>query len=173
MGSYGRLVRAVGLSAKVLAVVASKVVAGWGRGRGSEPPVQASRAYDGDASSRAVVQPEREITYTLVELLTSTALRINARTEARVTKQLIWDFTRVIGKENLTELEWFIGGAWVSRRSQRSRAGRKSTACRPGACCRELHQRATTLSGLFDSLTEQCAPRPASRSAEAIRAPSI
>jgi hypothetical protein len=44
---------------------------------------------------------EREITDTLVELLISTVHRINARAEIRVTKELIKEFKRVTGKENL------------------------------------------------------------------------
>lgn len=44
---------------------------------------------------------EREITDTLVELLISTVHRINARAEVRVTKELIKEFKRVTGKENL------------------------------------------------------------------------
>jgi hypothetical protein len=44
---------------------------------------------------------EREITDTLVELLISTVHRINARAEVRVTKELIKEFQRVTGKENL------------------------------------------------------------------------
>ena len=43
----------------------------------------------------------REITDTLVELLCSTVHRINARAEVRVTNQLIKEFKRVTGKENL------------------------------------------------------------------------
>jgi uncharacterized protein (DUF4415 family) len=44
---------------------------------------------------------EREITDTLVELLISTVHRINARAEVKVTKELIKEFQRVTGKENL------------------------------------------------------------------------
>ncbi|MFF7941490.1 Tn3 family transposase [Nocardia gamkensis] len=43
----------------------------------------------------------REITDTLVELLNSTVHRINARAEVRVTNELIKEFKRVTGKENL------------------------------------------------------------------------
>jgi hypothetical protein len=43
----------------------------------------------------------REITDTLVELLCSTVHRINARAEVRVTNELIKEFKRVTGKENL------------------------------------------------------------------------
>ena len=43
----------------------------------------------------------REITDTLVELLCSTVHRINARAEVRVTNELIREFKRVTGKENL------------------------------------------------------------------------
>ncbi len=44
---------------------------------------------------------EREITDTLVELLISTVHRINARAEVKVTRELIKEFQRVTGKENL------------------------------------------------------------------------
>jgi len=44
---------------------------------------------------------EREITDTLVELLISTVDRINARAEVKVTRELIKEFQRVTGKENL------------------------------------------------------------------------
>lgn len=44
---------------------------------------------------------EREIIDTLVELLISTVHRINARAEVKVTKELIKEFQRVTGKENL------------------------------------------------------------------------
>lgn len=43
----------------------------------------------------------REVTDTLVELLCSTVHRINARAEVRVTNQLIKEFKRITGKENL------------------------------------------------------------------------
>jgi hypothetical protein len=42
-----------------------------------------------------------EITDTLLELLISTVHLINARAEVRVTKELIKEFTRVTGEENL------------------------------------------------------------------------
>ncbi|MFF7944876.1 hypothetical protein ACFZC5_34765 [Nocardia gamkensis] len=44
----------------------------------------------------------RELTDTLVELLNSTVHRIYARAEVRVTDQLLKEFKRVTGKENLT-----------------------------------------------------------------------
>lgn len=44
---------------------------------------------------------EREITNTLVELLISTAHRIGARAEKKVTEQLINSFKKVSGKENI------------------------------------------------------------------------
>jgi TnpA family transposase len=43
----------------------------------------------------------RELTDTLVELLNSTVHRINARAEVRVTNELIKEFKKVTGKENL------------------------------------------------------------------------
>ena len=49
----------------------------------------------------AATAGEREITDTLVDLLCSTVHRIGARAEVRVTNQLIKEFKRVTGKENL------------------------------------------------------------------------
>ena len=44
---------------------------------------------------------EREITDTLADLLISTVHRINARAEKKVTEQLVAEFRRVAGKENI------------------------------------------------------------------------
>lgn len=49
----------------------------------------------------AALLHEREITDTLVELLISTAHRIGARAEKKVTEQLINAFKKVSGKENI------------------------------------------------------------------------
>lgn len=48
---------------------------------------------------------EREITDALVELLIATVHRIDARTQRKVTNELIAEFKRVTGKENLLALD--------------------------------------------------------------------
>jgi hypothetical protein len=58
---------------------------------------------------------EREITDTLVGLLISTVYRINVRAEVRVTKELIKEFKRVTGKENLL---FRVAGATVNAGDQ-------------------------------------------------------
>jgi hypothetical protein len=97
-------VRAVGLPAGLFAGVAPKVLAGW-RARAAveapshlreHPPLMTLTLLAALLHCR-----EREITDTLVELLISTVHRINARAEVRVTNELIKEFKRVTGKENL------------------------------------------------------------------------
>jgi TnpA family transposase len=97
-------VRAVGVTADVFADVAPKIVCGW-RGRAAvESP---SHLRDHPAQVKLTLLAAllfcrcREITDTLVELLCSTVHRINARAEVRVTNELIREFKRVTGKENL------------------------------------------------------------------------
>jgi TnpA family transposase len=97
-------VRAVGVGADVFADVAPKIVSGW-RGRAAvespshlrEHPVQVKLTL----LAALLFCRCREITDTLVELLCSTVHRINARAEVRVTNELIREFKRVTGKENL------------------------------------------------------------------------
>ncbi|MEU5943673.1 hypothetical protein ABZ807_31990 [Micromonospora sp. NPDC047548] len=60
----------------------------------------------------------REITDTLVELLISTVYRIGARTDRKVTEELVNVFKRVTGKENLL----FAIAEGIARPPGRSRA---------------------------------------------------
>lgn len=97
-------VRAIGLPAGLLDDIAPKVVATW----------RARAAVEAPSHLRTHPQPlrlallaallrarERQITDTLVELLIATVHRINARAERRVTNELINEFRRVTGKENI------------------------------------------------------------------------
>ncbi|MDN5918863.1 MAG: Tn3 family transposase, partial [Pseudonocardia sp.] len=97
-------VRAVGLPAGLFGDVAPKVVTGWRARAAVESP---SHLRDHPPQVRLTLLAallhcrEREITDTMVELLNATVHRINARAEVRVTKELIKEFKRVTGKENL------------------------------------------------------------------------
>ncbi|MGH8880132.1 MAG: DUF4158 domain-containing protein, partial [Stackebrandtia sp.] len=97
-------VRAVGLPAGVFAGIASKVVAAW-RARAAVEAPSHLRDHPLEVTLTLLAAllycREREITDTLVELLISTVHRINARAEVKVTKELIKEFQRVTGKENL------------------------------------------------------------------------
>lgn len=97
-------VRAVGVNADVFADVAPKIVAGW-RGRAAVESPSHLREHRLPVKltllSALLFCRQREITDTLVELLCSTVHRINARAEVRVTNELIKEFKRVTGKENL------------------------------------------------------------------------
>ncbi|GAB0107311.1 Tn3 family transposase [Nocardia sp. JMUB6875] len=97
-------VRAIGVPGEVFADIAPKIVTGW-RGRAAvESP---SHLRDHPLRVQLTLLAAllhcrcREITDTLVELLNSTVHRINARAEVRVTNELIKEFKRVTGKENL------------------------------------------------------------------------
>lgn len=97
-------VRAVGVPTEAFADVAPKIVTAW-RGRAAvespshlrEHPPQVTLTLLG----ALLFCRCREITDTLVELLCSTVHRINARAEVRVTNELIKEFKRITGKENL------------------------------------------------------------------------
>jgi hypothetical protein len=97
-------VRAVGLPAGLFADVAPWVLAGW-RARAAVEAPSHLRSHPEPVTLTLLAAllhcREREITDTLVELLISTVHRINARAEIRVTKELIKEFKRVTGKENL------------------------------------------------------------------------
>lgn len=97
-------VRAVGVPAEVFADVAPKIVTGW-RGRVAVESPSHLREHPPDVALTLLAALLycrcREITDTLVELLNSTVHRINARAEVRVTNELIKEFKRVTGKENL------------------------------------------------------------------------
>ncbi|MEU6585482.1 hypothetical protein [Nocardia sp. NPDC046763] len=97
-------VRVVGVPGDVFADVGPKIVTGW-RGRAAvESP---SHLRDHPLETQLTLLAallccwSRAITDTLVELLNSTVHRINARAEVRVTNELIKEFKRVTGKENL------------------------------------------------------------------------
>jgi hypothetical protein len=97
-------VRAVGLPTDVFADIAPKVVSAW-RARAAVEVPSHLRGHAPEVTLTLLAAllycREREITDTLVELLISTVHRINARAEVRVTKELIKEFKRVTGKENL------------------------------------------------------------------------
>ena len=97
-------VRAIGLPAAVFADIAPRVVAAW-RGRAAVESPSHLRDHPREVTltllAALLYSREREITDTLVELLISTVDRINARAEVKVTKELIKEFQRVTGKENL------------------------------------------------------------------------
>nr|WP_159850059.1 DUF4158 domain-containing protein [Nocardia sp. CY41] len=97
-------VREVGVPGEVFADIGPTIVTGW-RGRAAvESP---SHLRDHPLRVQLTLLAallhcrRREITDTLVELLNSTVHRINARAEVRVTNELIKDFKKVTGKENL------------------------------------------------------------------------
>ena len=97
-------VRVVGLPADVFTDVAPKIVAGWcGRAMVEAPSHLRSHPTPATLTLLAALVSCRtqQITDTLVELLCSTVHRIGARAEVRVTNQLIKEFKRVTGKENL------------------------------------------------------------------------
>ncbi|MGH3261544.1 MAG: DUF4158 domain-containing protein, partial [Trebonia sp.] len=97
-------VRAIGLPGNVFGDVAPKIVMAW-RGRAAVESPSHLRSHPPAAMLTLLAAllhcRQREITDTLVELLNSTVHRINARAEVRVTKELIKEFKRVTGKENL------------------------------------------------------------------------
>ncbi|MGV9865705.1 DUF4158 domain-containing protein [Rhodococcus koreensis] len=97
-------VRAVGVPVDVFADVAPKIVRGW-RGRAAVESPSHLREHPPQVTLTLLAAlldcRSREITDTLVELLNSTVHRINARAEVRVTNELIREFKRVTGKENL------------------------------------------------------------------------
>lgn len=97
-------VRAVGVRGDVFADIAPKIVTAW-RGRAAVEAPSHLRSHSGETTltllAALLACRLREITDTLVDLLCSTVHRINARAEVRVTNQLIKEFQRVTGKENL------------------------------------------------------------------------
>jgi hypothetical protein len=97
-------VRAVGVSAGVFADVAANVVAGW-RARAAVESPSHLRTHPVALRLTLVAallgEREREITDTLVDLLISTVHRVGARSERKVTKELVNAFKRVSGKENI------------------------------------------------------------------------
>lgn len=97
-------IRAIGLPPELLVWVAPKIVSGW-RARAA---VQSPSHFRGFAPttrwvllSALLVEREREITDTLVELLISTVHTINARADRRVTEEMVASFKKVRNKNAL------------------------------------------------------------------------
>ncbi|WP_207922501.1 DUF4158 domain-containing protein [Micromonospora sp. KC606] len=99
-----KAVRAVGVPAAAFADVAPKVVAGWRARAMVEAPSHLARHTPQLRVTllAALLRLRlRELTDTLVELLISTVHRIDARANKKVTQELINEFKKVTGKENL------------------------------------------------------------------------
>jgi hypothetical protein len=98
------VVRAIGLPAEVFADVAPKVVAGW-RARAAVESPSHLRGHPDEVMLTLLAALEScrswEITDALVTLLLRTVHGIEARAQRRVTMQLVAEFKRVHGKENL------------------------------------------------------------------------
>lgn len=97
-------IRALGVPGDVLADVAPRIVSGW-RVRAA---VQSPSHFRGFAAPTRwvllvalLVERQREITDTLVELLISTVHAINARADRRVTEEMVASFKRVRNKNAL------------------------------------------------------------------------
>lgn len=97
-------VRDIGVPDEVFAEIGPKIVKSWRARAAVESP---SHLREHPLRVKLTLLAallhcrRREITDTLVELLCSTVHRINARAEVRVTNELIKEFKRVTGKENL------------------------------------------------------------------------
>lgn len=99
-----RTLRAIGVADDVFAGIAPKVVEGWRARAGIESPSHLRRHRPElrlTLLAALVHVRAREITDTLVELFLSTVHRINARAERKVTSELVNEFKRVTGKENI------------------------------------------------------------------------
>lgn len=97
-------VRAIGLPAGLFADVAPKVLAGWrARAAVESPSHLRDHSVEVTLTLLAALVHCRswEITDALVTLLLRTVHAIEARADRRVTKQLVAEFRRVQGKENL------------------------------------------------------------------------
>ncbi|MEX0657874.1 MAG: Tn3 family transposase, partial [Egibacteraceae bacterium] len=96
--------RAIGLPTGLFDDVGPKVVAGW-RGRAAVESPSHLRTNPEPLRltllAALLYEREREITDTLVDLLIATVHRIGARAEKKVTKELVKEFRRVTGKENI------------------------------------------------------------------------
>jgi hypothetical protein len=96
--------RAIGLPAGLFADVAPKVLAGW-RARAAVKSPSHLRDHSDELTvtllAALVYCRTWEITDALVTLLLRTVHAIEARADRRVTKQLVAEFRRVQGKENL------------------------------------------------------------------------
>jgi TnpA family transposase len=97
-------VRAVGLPAGLFADVAPKVLAGW-RARAAVESPSHLREHSDELTltllAALVYCRTSEVTDALVTLLLRIVHAIEARADRRVTKQLVAEFKRVHGKENL------------------------------------------------------------------------
>ncbi|GAB2460232.1 Tn3 family transposase [Streptomyces incanus] len=97
-------IQAIGLPASLFADVAPKVLASWRQRATVESPSHLRRRSDEAAVtllSALLVEREREVIDSLVDLLIATVHRIGARAERKVTNELINAFKRVSGKENI------------------------------------------------------------------------
>jgi alkylated DNA nucleotide flippase Atl1 len=100
-------IRAIGLPARLFADVAPKVLAGWRARAAVESPSHLRRRARSSPEAAVtllaalLVEREREVTDSLVDLLIATVHRIGARAERKVTEELINAFKRVTGKENI------------------------------------------------------------------------
>jgi len=97
-------VRAVDVGPRVFEDIPPNVVAGWQARAAVESPSHL-RTHPEELRLALLAallrEREREITDTLVELLISTVHRVAARAEKKVTKELVAEFKRVHGKENI------------------------------------------------------------------------
>ncbi len=106
LGEIAKLlaVRALDIGPHVFKDVSRSVVAGWRERAAVESPSHL-RSHPEElrlAMLAALLRErEREITDTLVDLLISTVHRVAARAERKVTKELVAEFKRVHGKENI------------------------------------------------------------------------
>lgn len=97
-------IRSIGLPPALFAEVAPKVLVSWRQRAAVESPSHLRRRSPASAVtllSALLVEREREVTDSLVDLLIATVHRIGARAERKVTGELINAFKRVTGKENL------------------------------------------------------------------------
>jgi len=108
LAEIGKLeaIRAVGLPPGLFAAVAPKVVSAW-RARAAVESLShlrrrlaSSPQATGTLLTALLYEREREMTDSLVDLLIATVHRIGARAE-RVTEELIREFRKVTGKENI------------------------------------------------------------------------
>jgi hypothetical protein len=97
-------IRAIGLPADLLAAVAPRIVSGW-RVRAAVQSPSPFREFAAETRwvllAALLVERQREITDTLVELLISTVHVINARADRRVTEEMVASFKRVRNKNAL------------------------------------------------------------------------
>jgi TnpA family transposase len=100
-------IRAVGLPPGLFGDVAPKVVSAWRVRAAVESPSHLRRRLGSSPQTTVTLlaallyEREREVTDSLVDLLIATVHRIGARAERRVTEELIREFRKVTGKENI------------------------------------------------------------------------